>query len=120
MNELTNEQDELLSDLQSDAFNYFIHEVNLENGLVADCTKEGWPSSIAAIGMALSAYPVGVERKLITREEATVRTLRKLRFFAESEQSSKPDATGYKGLELCSLSADRKSTRLNSSHSQIS
>ena len=98
MNELTEEQDELLSDLQSDAFNYFIHEVNSENGLVADCTKEGWPSSIAAIGMALSAYPVGVERKLITREEAIVRTLRKLRFFAESEQSSKPDATGYKGF----------------------
>ncbi|HBB94643.1 MAG TPA: hypothetical protein DC054_04575 [Blastocatellia bacterium] len=97
-NELTNEQDKLLSDLQSDAFNYFIHEVNSENGLVADCTKEGWPSSIAAIGMALSAYPVGVERNLITREEAIVRTLRKLRFFAESEQSSKPDATGYKGF----------------------
>src|SRR5258708_23709120 len=48
--------------------------------------------------MALSAYRVGVERKLITREEAVERTLRKLRFFAESEQSSKPDATGYKGF----------------------
>src|SRR5260370_10541931 len=95
MNELTDEQDELLSDLQSDAFNYFIHEVNLENGLVADCTKEGWPSSIAAIGMALSAYTVVVERKLITHAEAIVRTLRKLRFFRGIEQSPNRDPTGH-------------------------
>lgn len=98
MDQLTTPQEKLLSDLQSDAFNYFIHEVNAENGLVADCTKEGWPASIAAIGMALSAYPVGVERKLISRDEAIDRTLQTLRFFAGSEQSTKPDATGYKGF----------------------
>ena len=98
MYELTNEQERLLSDLQSDAFKYFIHEVNSENGLVVDCTKEGWPSSIAAVGMALSAYPAGVEHNLISRDEAIERTLRKLRFFADSEQSTKPDATGYQGF----------------------
>jgi hypothetical protein len=48
--------------------------------------------------MALSAYPVGVERNLISRDEAIERTLRKLRFFADSEQSTKPNATGYKGF----------------------
>src|SRR5205807_10004484 len=48
--------------------------------------------------MALSVYPVGVERNFITREEAIERTLRKLRFFAASEQSTSPDATGYKGF----------------------
>lgn len=98
MREPTNESEKLLSDLQSDAFNYFVHEVNQANGLVADCTKKGWPSSIAAIGMALSAYPVGVERGFITREEAIERTLRKLRFFAASEQSTNAAATGYKGF----------------------
>src|SRR2546421_3901116 len=98
MHELSSQQDKLLSDIQTDAFKYFVHEVNPANGLVADCTKEGWPSSIAAIGMALSAYPVGVERKLITREEAIVRTLRKLRFFAASEQGTHATATGYKGF----------------------
>jgi hypothetical protein len=92
------QQEELLSGLQADALNYFIKEVNPQNGLIADCTKDGWPSSIAAIGMALSAYPVGVELSLITREEAIDRTLRKLRFFAKSEQSTSPDATGYKGF----------------------
>src|SRR5438874_3607081 len=98
MYELSNEQEKLLSDLQSDAFKYFIHEVNSENGLVVDCTKEGWPSSIAATGMALSAYPVGVEHNFITRAEAVERTLRKLRFFAGSEQSTNAYATGHKGF----------------------
>src|SRR2546421_1831300 len=98
MHELSSQQDKLLSDIQTDAFKYFVPEVNESNGLVADCTKEGWPSSIAAVGMALSAYPVGVERGFITREEAIVRTLRKLRFFANSEQSRSPNATGYKGF----------------------
>jgi len=98
MYELTSEQETLLYNLQSDAFKYFIHEVSPDNGLVLDCTKREWPSSIAAVGMALSAYPVGVERKFITREEAIERTLRKLRFFAASEQSTNPNATGYKGF----------------------
>src|SRR5260370_16893660 len=93
MHILSSQQDKLPSDLQSDAFNYFIHEVNPNNGLVADCTKGGWPSSIAAVGMALSAYPVGVEHGFIPREEAIERTLRKLRFFSCSEQCTSPDAT---------------------------
>lgn len=98
MRELSAEQQKLLSDLQSDAFKYFLNEVNLANGLTRDCTKEGWPSSIAAVGMALSAYPVGVENNFISRDEAVGRTLTKLRFFANSEQSSSPNATGYKGF----------------------
>ena len=92
------QREKLLTDLQSDAFNYFVHEVNPVNGLIRDCTKDGWPSSIAAVGMALSVYPVGVEHGFITRAEAIVRTLRKLRFFASSEQSQGPTASGYKGF----------------------
>jgi len=98
MNELSGKREKLLSDLQFDAFKYFINEVNPDNGLVVDCTKEGWPSSIAAVGMALSSYPVGVEHNLITREQAIERTLTTLRFFAASEQSTDPDGTGYKGF----------------------
>ena len=98
MNELSRQQEKLLSDLQSDAFQYFIHEVNPDNGLVVDSTKGGWPSSIAAVGMALSVYPVGVEHGFITRAEAIERTLKTLRFFTNSEQSTSPNATGYKGF----------------------
>ncbi|MDX6531817.1 MAG: hypothetical protein QOH41_4107 [Blastocatellia bacterium] len=92
------QREKLLSDLQSDAFKYFVHEVNPVNGLIRDCTKEGWPSSIAAVGMALSVYPLGVEHGFIDRAEAIGRALRKLRFFAGSEQSTSPNATGYKGF----------------------
>src|SRR6266478_3384701 len=98
MRPLSSQQNKLISSLQADAFKYFVHEVNPVNGLIVDCTKGGWPSSIAAVGMALSAYPVGVERDYIKRDEAIERTLSKLRFFAESEQSTSPDATGYKGF----------------------
>ena len=98
MNGLSHAQRKLLDDLQADAFKYFVNEVNLKNGLVVDCTKAGWPSSIAAVGLALSVYPIGVERGLISREEALKRTLTTLRFFANSEHSTSGDATGYKGF----------------------
>jgi hypothetical protein len=48
--------------LQRAAFSYFIHETNRANGLVIDKTRHGWPASIAAVGLALTSYPVGVER----------------------------------------------------------
>ena len=52
----------LLDDIQRGAFQYFVHETNLANGLVRDKTSESWPASIAAVGLALTTYPVGVER----------------------------------------------------------
>ena len=67
---------ELLRHLQENSFGYFVNEVNRQNGLVLDKTEEeGWPASIAAVGMALTAYPVGVERHFMTRTEAIERTL---------------------------------------------
>ena len=84
--------------LQRDTFNYFVHEANPVNGLIIDKTKPGTPASIAAVGLALSAYPVGVERGFMTRANAIERTLATLRFFDRSVQSSDPDATGYKGV----------------------
>jgi len=53
------------------------------------------PSSIAAVGFALTVYPIAVERGIITRDEAIERTLTTLRFFWNSTQS--PDATGVTG-----------------------
>lgn len=89
---------ELLDRLQRKSFAYFEHEVNPANGLVADKTHPDWPASIAAIGLALTAYPVGVERGYTTREEALRRTLTTLRFFRDSPQGPQPDATGHKGF----------------------
>jgi hypothetical protein len=90
--------DQELSRLESDTFKYFADEVNLENGLVPDNTRTGAPCSIAAVGFALTAYPIAVERKYLTRTEAVRRTLTTLRFFHDSPQGEEPDATGYKGF----------------------
>jgi hypothetical protein len=50
------------------------------------------------VGLALAAYPIGVERAYIARAEAVERTLATLRFFRNSPQGREPDATGYKGF----------------------
>ena len=75
-----------------------MRQVNPLNGLIADKSRDGWPASIAATGMALTAYPVAVERTLMTREAAVTITLTTLRFFRNSVQGTAPDATGYKGF----------------------
>ncbi|MEO5734855.1 MAG: glucoamylase family protein, partial [Rubrivivax sp.] len=87
-----------LDTLQQHAFDYFLHEVNLDNGLVADTSSEGSVASIAAVGFALSAYPVGVERGWMNRADAVGRTLTAMRFFSASPQGTMVDGTGYKGF----------------------
>ena len=84
--------------LQHEAFGYFLHESSPINGLVLDKTAANWPASIAATGLALAAYPVGVERGLMPRPDAIERTLKILRFFWNSPQGPEPDATGYRGF----------------------
>ena len=88
----------MLDGLQRASFGYFLDNVNLRNGLIADTTREGSPSSIAVIGFALSAYPVGVERGWMDRDDAVQRTLSALRFFMRSDQSGEPGATGHRGF----------------------
>jgi hypothetical protein len=88
----------LLNRLQCNSFGYFTHEADPHNGLVRDKTAADWPASIAAVGMALTAYPVGVQRGLMNRADALARTLATLRFFAGSDQSGSPGATGHRGF----------------------
>jgi len=87
-----------LERVQQRAFAYFEHETNPLNGLVLDKTAPNWPASIAATGLALSSYPVAVERGLMTMSAAVERTLVTLRFFWESPQGPEPEATGYRGF----------------------
>ena len=90
--------DEELEELQRLTFDYFLKETNPENGLVPDSTRSGAPCSIAPTGFALAAYPVGIERGFITRDDGIKRTLTTLRFFRNSPHGPEPDATGYKGF----------------------
>lgn len=95
---MTPEQSKLLETLQRDSFSYFVHKTNPTNGLVLDKSGEGWPGSIAAVGLALTVYPVGVERGYMMRDDAVQRTLATLRFFTNAPHGPEPNATGYKGF----------------------
>ena len=78
--------------------NIFCNEVNPQTGLIADKTQPGAPSSIAAVGLGISAYVVGVERAFLSRADAIERILTIFRFFDASPQGPEADATGYKGF----------------------
>lgn len=89
----------LLDSVQRRTFNFFWERTNPANGL----TPDRWPtpsfSSIAAVGFALTAYPIGAERGWITRDEAADRTLATLRFFWTAPHGPAPrGVTGHKGF----------------------
>lgn len=89
----------LFDDLQKRSFDFFWETTNPANGLVPD----RWPNppfaSIASVGFALTAYPVGVERAYISRAQARARTLATARFFRDAPQGPEPSGkAGYKGF----------------------
>jgi hypothetical protein len=91
--------DPLLDDAQKRTFNFFWETAEPETGLIPD----RWPrppfSSIAAVGFALNAYAIGVERGYVTRAQARARVLTTLRFLLTAQQDTSPDqATGYQGF----------------------
>jgi hypothetical protein len=88
----------VLDQIQEESFSYFLHEANAGNGLVRDKSRNDWPASIAAVGMALTSDAVGVEHGFLSRAQALRRALTTLRFFSRSPQGPQPDATGYKGF----------------------
>lgn len=96
----------MLGRIQRDAFAYFLEHANPANGLVKDCTRDGFPCSIAAVGFALAAYPVGVERGCLSRPQAAKQALAALRFFWNGPQGTGPDATGYRGFYYHFLDMD--------------
>jgi hypothetical protein len=90
--------DSALHSLQKDTFSYFLHETNPDNGLVPDNTRPDSPASIAAVGLALATYGVGVERRYVSRSKAIERVLTTLRFFWNSPHGPQPGSIGNKGF----------------------
>jgi len=89
----------LLDDLERRSFDFFWQTANPANGLVPD----RWPtpsfSSVAAVGFALSAYPIGAARGFVTRVQARDRVLATLAFLHDAPQGPEPHGnTGYKGF----------------------
>ena len=88
-----------LDTLSRRTFDFFWETTNPRNGL----TPDRWPtksfSSVAAVGFALTAYPIGVERGWVSREAARDRVLATLRFFWTAPQGpASTGVTGYKGF----------------------
>jgi hypothetical protein len=88
-----------LDTLEHRTFAFFWERTDPQTGL----TPDRWPtltfSSIAAVGFALTAYPIGVERGYVTRADAATRTLTTLRWFWQAPQGSgTSNVTGYKGF----------------------
>ena len=85
----------IFDDIAHRTFRYFWETSDPRTGLVPD----NWPNpkfaSIAAIGMALNAYPIGVERGWITRTAARARVLTTLRFLWSLPQG--PAGSGVAG-----------------------
>ena len=89
----------LIDDIEKRTFRYFWESSDPDTGLAPD----RWPSnpfaSIAAVGFALNAYVIGVERGWVSRADARTRVLNTARFFWNAPQG--PEATGntgYKGF----------------------
>lgn len=89
---------EMLEHLKCRSFDYFRHEWNPANGLIADKNQPGAPASIAVLGIGFTVYTIATEMGLLSRSEATERTLAALRFLRSSHQGTEADATGYKGF----------------------
>ncbi len=89
----------LVRDLQERTFRYFWNTAHPESGLVPDRYPSPSFASIAAVGFALTAYPIGIERGYVTRDVARERVLKTLRFFRDAPQGEAAAGTaGYNGF----------------------
>jgi hypothetical protein len=86
----TMSDEEIVDMLEEKAFRYFLDNYNHASGLILDrasnfeeIEKDYTVASIAAVGFALTAFPIGEIRSWISREEAYERTLKTLKFFRD-------------------------------------
>jgi hypothetical protein len=89
----------LIDDIQQRAFRFFWDTTEPARGLAPD----RWPTpsfaSIAAMGFALTAFPIGESHGWVTRAAGLERTLGMLRFLAGAPMGPEPTRkSGYKGF----------------------
>jgi hypothetical protein len=91
--------DAFLEDVQRRTFRYFWDTTNPANGLAHDRYPTRSFASMAAVGFALTAYPIGVQRRFVDRSAAEQRVLATLRFLAAAPQGDAPRGmTGHRGF----------------------
>lgn len=91
---LTPAQNAFLDTLSRRSFDYFWELTDPATGLTPDRAPTRSFSSVAAIGFALTAYPVGVEHGWISRDAARERVLTTLRFLWHLPQGDAPSGMG--------------------------
>lgn len=79
-----------LEDVQRRTFNYFWETTELDRGLAPDRFPTPSFASIAAMGFALTAFVIGVERGWAARAAGAKRTLAMLKFLAAAPQGPEP------------------------------
>ena len=89
----------LFRDIEKRTFQFFWDTTNDKNGLTPDRYPSRPFASIASVGYALTAYPIGIENGWVSRTQAVDRTLTTLRFFRDIPQGPQPSGKGgYKGF----------------------
>jgi hypothetical protein len=97
--EISPEQQQFLERLERDTFGFFWEASSSAHGLTADRLPGLDISSVAAVGFALTSYPIAVDNGWITRAQAAQRTLSTLRFLWRAPQGPEAQGvTGYKGF----------------------
>ena len=97
--------DPFLDTLETRTINWFLDVTPKNTGLTPDrwseriASEPSSPSSIAAVGFALTTYPIAVERHIISRAEAAKRALATLRFlWSLPQDKTRTTIAGYKGF----------------------
>jgi hypothetical protein len=91
--------DALIADIEERTFRYFWLTTNPLNGLARDRFPSASAASVAAVGFALTACPIGAERGYVGRTEAAKRALATLRFLDRAQPDpDTPGPAGYKGF----------------------
>lgn len=89
----------LFDDIEKRTFQFFWDTSNEKNGLTPDRYPSRPFSSIASIGFALTAYPIGIENGWVSRSQAVDRTLTTLEFLRNLPAGPEPTGKGrYHGF----------------------
>ena len=89
----------LFRDIEKRTFQFFWDTTNEVNGLTPDRYPSRPFASIASVGFALTAYPIGIENGWVSRRQAVDRTLTTLKFFRDIDSGPEPTGKGaYNGF----------------------
>lgn len=99
--------DPFLAELESRTFDYFWRTTDRETGLTPDRSPSSGMSSVAAIGFALTAYPIGASEGYVSREQAADRAWTTLKYLYNLPQGpGDTGVAGYKGFFYHFLSTE--------------